>query len=102
MSEIMRKCNTFVVTQYPNIMESQNKKVTFSSVKETSSLIVAGRKAAQKAIRENRILGLSFTFTKGNKVYREEGSGEVVFVKPIAARKSLNIKRGTILYVKSK
>lgn len=83
-------------------MESQNKKVTFRSIKETSSLILAGKKAAKKAIRENKILGLSFTFTKGNKVFRQESNGEIVFVKPIPERKLLNIKTGTILYAKSK
>ncbi|WP_310558322.1 hypothetical protein [Flavobacterium sp.] len=83
-------------------MEIQNKKISFRSVKETSSLILAGKKAAQKAIRENTVLGLSFTFTKGNKVYRQEGNGAVIFVKPIAARKPLNIKKGTILYAKAK
>jgi len=83
-------------------MENPNKKITFRSVKETANLIAAGKKAAQKAIRENRVLGLSFTFTKGNKVYQDKGNGEIVFVKPIAERKSLNIKKGTILYAKSK
>ncbi len=83
-------------------MENQNKKITFRSIKETSSLIAAGKKAAQKAIRENRILGLSFTFTKGNKVFRQESNGEVVFEKSIAERKLLNIKKGAILYAKSK
>jgi hypothetical protein len=79
-----------------------SKKIIFRGVKETPVLIAAGKKAAQKAIRENKILGLSFTFTKGDKVYRQEGNGDVVFVKPIAARKPLNIKKGTILYAKSK
>lgn len=83
-------------------MEIQNKKVSFRSVKETSSLILAGKKAAQKAIRENTVLGLSFTFTKGNKVFRQESNGAVIFVKPIAARKPLNIKKGTVLYAKAK
>lgn len=83
-------------------MKALHKKVVFRSVKETSSLVAAGKKAAQKAIRENRILGLSFSFTEGNKVYKEQGNGEVVFVKPMAERKSLNIKKGTILYAKSK
>lgn len=83
-------------------MESQNKKITFRSNKETAGLITAGKKAAQKAIRENRILGLSFTFTKGDKVFRENGNGQIVFVKPIAERKALNIKKGAILYAKSK
>ncbi len=83
-------------------MNTQNRKVVFRSEKETPSLVAAGKKAAQNAIRENRILGLTFSFTKGNKVYKEQGNGEVVFVKPIAKRKSLNIKKGTILYVKSK
>lgn len=83
-------------------MKTQNKKIVFRSEKETSSLIIAGKKAAQKAIRENRVLGLTFSFTKGNKVYKEQANGEIVFVKPIAERKSLNIKKGTILYAKSK
>jgi hypothetical protein len=83
-------------------MESQNKKTAFKSNKETASLIVAGKKAAQKAIRENRVLGLSFTYTQGNEVLREQGNGEIVFVKPITARKSLNIKKGVILYVNEK
>lgn len=83
-------------------MKTPNRKVVFRSVKETSSLILAGKKAAQKAIRENTVLGLSFTFTKGNKVYRQEGNGAVIFVKPIAARKPLNIKKGTVLYAKAK
>ena len=83
-------------------MESLNKKIVFRSEKETPSLINAGKKAAQKAIRENRVLGLTFSFTKGNKVFKEQANGEIVFVKPIAERKSLNIKKGTILYAKSK
>ena len=83
-------------------MKALQNKVVFRSDKETSSLIAAGKKAAQKAIRENRILGLSFSFTKGNKVYKEKANGEVVFVKSIATRETLNIKKGTILYAKSK
>ena len=83
-------------------MKTPNRKVVFRSVKETSSLILAGKKAAQKAIRENTVLGLSFTFTKGNKVFRQESNGKIVFEKPIPARKPLNIKTGTILYAKSK
>lgn len=83
-------------------MESQNNKISFKNDKETAELIKAGKKAAQKAIRENRVLGLSFTYTQGNKVLREQGNGEIVFVKPIAVRKSLNIKKGAILYVKEK
>ena len=83
-------------------MESENKKTHFRGTNEAAHLISAGKKAAQKAIRENRVLGLSFTFTKGNKIYQDKGNGEIVFVKPIAERKSLNIKKGTILYAKSK
>jgi hypothetical protein len=49
-------------------MEIQNKKVPFKSVKKTASLIVPGSKAAQKTIRENKVLGLSSTLTRGNKV----------------------------------
>lgn len=85
-----------------NLLKMESKKIIFRGVKETSSLIAAGKKAAQKAIRENKVLGLSFTFTKGDKVYRQEGNGDIVFVKPIEARKPLNIKKGTILYAKSK
>ena len=84
-------------------MESQDKKIAFrGSAKERAMLITSGKKAAIKAIRENRILGLSFTFTEGNKVFKELSNGEVVFIKPIAARKVLNIKKGAILYAKSK
>lgn len=83
-------------------MESQNNKISFKNNKETAELIKAGKKAAQKAIRENRVLGLSFTYTQGNKVLREQANGEIVFEKPIAVRKSLNIKKGAILYVKEK
>jgi hypothetical protein len=83
-------------------MKALHKKVVFRSEKETPSLVAAGKKAAQKAIRENRILGLSFSFTVGNKVYKEQGNGEVVFIKPMTERKSLNIKKGTVLYAKSK
>jgi hypothetical protein len=35
-------------------------------------------------------------------VLKEQGNGEVVFVKLIPERKSMNIKKGTILYAKSK
>ncbi|WP_395054261.1 hypothetical protein [Flavobacterium sp.] len=83
-------------------MENQSQKIIFRGDKETLSLIAAGKKAAQKAIRENRVLGLTFTYTKGNKVFKEQSNGEVVFVKSILSRKQLHIKKGTILYVKSK
>ncbi len=83
-------------------MENQSQKIIFRGDKETSSLIAAGKKAAQKAIRENRVLGLTFTYTKGNKVFKEQSNGKVVFVKSILSRKQLHIKKGTILYVKSK
>ncbi len=83
-------------------MENKSQKVIFRGDKETSSLIAAGKKAAQKAIRENRVLGLTFTYTKGNKVFKEQSNGDVVFVKSILSRRQLNIKKGTILYVKSK
>lgn len=74
----------------------------FTSKKDIAILTKYGKKAVKEAIRINRILGLSFSFTKGNKVFRVQENGEVVFVKQIAERKSLNIKKGAILYVKSK
>ena len=84
------------------ILKSKDEKSVFTSKKNISILIEAGKKAAQKAIIENRILGLSFYFNKGNKVYKEHGNGDIIFVKTIAERVSLNIKKGTILYAKSK
>lgn len=83
--------------------EKQNKKIVFrSDTKEVSNLILAGKQAVAKAIRENRALGLSFTYTKGNKVVRESANGDIENLKNIPLRSSLKIKKGTILYVKSK
>lgn len=83
--------------------EIQNKKIVFrSDTKEVSNLILAGKQAIAKAIRENRALGLSFTYTKGNKVVRENANGDIENLKNIPLRSSLKIKKGTILYVKSK
>ena len=55
-----------------------------------------------KAIRENKALGLSFIYTKGNKVVRENANGEIEDIKKRPLQSSLKIKKGTILYVKSK
>jgi hypothetical protein len=83
--------------------EKQNKKIVFrSDTKEVSNLILAGKQAVAKAIRENRALGLSFTYTRGNKVVRENANGDIENLKNIPLRSSLKIKKGTILYVKSK
>lgn len=53
--------------------EKKDKKIVFrSNAKEVSNLILAGKQAVADAIRENRSLGLSFTYTKGNKVVSEK------------------------------
>ena len=67
-----------------------------------SNLILAGKQAATDAIRENRALGLAFTYTKGNKVVRENANGEIENLESKPLRSSLKIKKGTILYVQSK
>ncbi|MBG6062645.1 hypothetical protein IWX83_002445 [Flavobacterium sp. CG_9.1] len=83
--------------------EKLDKKIVFrSDTKEVSNLILAGKQAVAKAIRENRALGLSFTYTRGNKVVRENANGDIENLKIIPLRSSLKIKKGTILYVKSK
>lgn len=83
--------------------EKQDKKIIFrSDAKEVSNLILAGKQAVAKAIRENRALGLSFTYTRGNKVVRENANGDIENLKNIPLQSSLKIKKGTILYVKSK
>ncbi|MFA9190187.1 hypothetical protein AAGV28_02285 [Flavobacterium sp. FZUC8N2.13] len=83
--------------------EKQTKKIVFrSNAKEVSNLILAGKQAAINAIRENRALGLAFTYTKGNKVVRENANGEIENLDRKPLRSSLKIKKGTILYVKSK
>ena len=48
------------------------------------------------------IVGLAFTYTKGNKVFRENANGEIENLNQKSLRSSLKIKKGTILYVKSK
>lgn len=81
--------------------EKKTKKIIFrSNAKEVSNLIVAGKKAALKAIRENRALGLSFTYNYGNKVVSESANGEILELNAKPVRSSLKIKKGTILYVK--
>lgn len=83
--------------------EKQIKKIVFrSNAKEVANLILAGKQAAANAIRENRALGLSFTYTKGNTVVRENANGEIENLNTKPLRSSLKIKKGTILYVKSK
>jgi hypothetical protein len=85
------------------LREKQDKKIVFrSNAKEVSNLILAGKQAVANAIRENRALGLSFTYTKGNKVVRENANGEIENIKNRPLQSSLKIKKGTILYVKSK
>jgi hypothetical protein len=83
--------------------EKQTKKIVFrSNAKEVSNLILAAKQAATNAIRENRALGLAFTYTKGTKVVRENANGEIENLESKPLRSSLKIKKGTILYVKSK
>jgi hypothetical protein len=83
--------------------EEKAKKIVFrSNTKEVANLIVAGKQAAANAIRENRALGLSFTYTKGNTVVRENANGDIENLNSKPLRSSLKIKKGTILYVKSK
>jgi hypothetical protein len=85
------------------IPDNQDKKIVFrSNTKETAHLILAGKRAAEKAIRENRALGLPFTYTKGSKVLRENSNGLIEEIKDKPLQSSLKIKKGTILYVKSK
>jgi hypothetical protein len=85
------------------LREKQDKKIVFrSNAKEVSNLILAGKQAVANAIRENRALGLAFTYTKGNKVVRENANGEIENIKNRPLQSSLKIKKGTILYVKSK
>ncbi len=85
------------------LSEKKAKKIVFrSNAKEVANLIVAGKQAAANAIRENRALGLSFTYTKGNTVVRENANGDIENLNSKPLRSSLKIKKGTILYVKSK
>lgn len=85
------------------LSEEKAKKIVFrSNAKEVANLIVAGKQAAANAIRENRALGLSFTYTKGNTVVRENANGDIENLNSKPLRSSLKIKKGTILYVKSK
>lgn len=82
--------------------EKQDKKIVFrSDTKEVSNLILAGKQAVAIAIRENKALGLSFTYTRGNKVVRENANGDIENLKNIPSQSSLKIKKGTIMYVKS-
>lgn len=83
-------------------MNTTNKKVIFRSTKETSILITAGKKAAQKAIRENKALGLGVISTKNNKIIKQnaDGSTEVIATIHAPVKSSLKIKKGTILYAK--
>lgn len=82
--------------------EKQDKKIVFrSDTKEVSNLILAGKQAVAIAIRENKALGLSFTYTRRNKVVRENANGDIENLKNIPSQSSLKIKKGTIMYVKS-
>ena len=83
-------------------MKTINKKVIFRSTKETSILITAGKKAAQKAIRENKALGLGVLSTKKNKIIKQnaDGSTEIIATIHTPVKSSLKIKKGTILYAK--
>ena len=63
------------------------KKSIFTDKKDIAILIKAGKKKKKKAIQENIDLGLKNSFEKSRN-------------SPI--KSSLNIKKGTILYVKSK
>ena len=58
-----------------------------------SNLILAGKQAATDAIRENRALGLAFTYTKGNKVVRENANGEIENLESKPLRSTLKIKK---------
>ena len=84
-------------------MESLNNKIIFRSSKETSILIAAGKKAALKAIRENKALGLGIIQTSDNKIIKHnaDGTTEVVATINHPLKSSLKIKKGTILYAKS-
>lgn len=83
--------------------KKKSEKIVFrSNAKEVSNLIVAGKKAALNAIRENKALGLSFTYNNGDKVVSESANGEIHELNTKPLRSSLKIKKGTILYVKSK
>jgi len=84
-------------------MKTQSKKIVFRSTKETSILIAAGKRAAQKAIRENKALGLGIISTKNNQIIKHnvDGSIEVITTLHTPVKSSLKIKKGTILYAKS-
>ncbi len=84
-------------------MEKPTRKIQFRASKETATLIVAGKKAAQKAIRENRALGLGVIKTKNNNIIKQnvDGSTEVVATIQTPLKSTLKIKKGTILYAKT-
>lgn len=84
-------------------MASPTKKILFRSSKETAILIAAGKKAAQRAIRENRALGLGMIKTKNNTIVKQNVDGTIEFIATIQTplKSALKIKKGTILYAKS-
>jgi hypothetical protein len=84
-------------------MKTTNNKVIFRSTKESSILITAGKKAAQRAIRENKALGLGVFSTKNNKIIKQnpDGSSEIIATIHTPVKSKLKIKKGTILYAKS-
>jgi hypothetical protein len=83
-------------------MKTTNNKVIFRSTKESSILITAGKKAAQRAIRENKALGLGVFSTKNNKIIKQnpDGSSEIIATIHTPVKSKLKIKKGTILYAK--
>jgi len=72
-------------------------------LKEREQLKKIVKKASERAIRENKALGLPTTYLEDGKIIKEYANGtkEVLRVKE-KEQGSTTIKKGTILHVKKK
>ena len=83
---MVQKQNLKVVIKF-YYLNLRMKKSIFTNKKDIKILIKAGKKAAKEAIQENIDLGLKSSFEKNRNSL---------------IKSNLKIKKGTILYVKSK
>ena len=87
----------------PVAIKSKNKVVFKADIKETTSLIKAGREAATNAIRTSKALGLPISYIEKGAVIKELANGTKIVVKAATDNNNLPtilLKKGMIFHAK--
>ena len=82
--------------------KSKNKVVFKADIKETTSLIKAGREAATNAIRTSKALGLPISYIEKGAVIKELANGTKIVIKAATDNNlpTILLKKGMIFHAK--